>query len=578
MTETPSGRGWSSRPALFPLALTAIVYLSSSGNRAVIDYDEGHYSQVALQMAKRGDWITPYANGVRYLEKPPLMYWVTAASFRVFGANEFALRLPTALAVIALVWLVSLTAGRASGPQAAIIAGLGTAFSVGTYLFTREALHDIWLVLFITLAMFAFLEWYRDPLHPRRHALLFYAALAGAAMTKSLLGVAFPVGIVAVFFLLSREWPKWRTLHALPGSLLFLVLAVPWHWLAAIRNQGFLFDFFVNEQVLRFLGKHDPPVLWSLPLLTFWALILVWFFPWTAFLPAAFAAIRAPASGGARALATLALAWAGVVLGFFSISDRLEHYAFPMLPALALLVGMALSRTDDGAVVRWAFRGLAILGVAVLAAGLGAGLWFVAAGPGFATAPAARTHVLSTTDFSILAEMPAALLGSLLKPAAVTIVSLAFGFLAALWFEAQGRRMRAVMAVTAVMVVVCGMTEWSLTMCEDFISSKKFAFAVAREARPGDHLVVVGDYESANSLNFYQPLHVEVCDGVAYALTPGLKYKDAPRVVLTREEFQALWRGGGRVFALVPKARLGELRLGGVAMLEVLDRVLVRNR
>jgi hypothetical protein len=176
-----------------------------------------------------------------------------------------------------------------------------------------------------------------------------------------------------------------------------------------------------------------------------------------------------------------------------------------------------------------------------------------------------------------MAEMPAEVLRNLLKPAAVTLVSLIIGFLAALRFETRRRRMPAVMCVAAVMVVVCGMTHWSLIICEDVISSKKFALAVAREARQGDHLVVVGDYESANSLNFYEPLRVEVFDGMAYALIPGMKYPDAPRIVLTREEFEAVWRSGSRVFALVPKAKLEELKSGGVEMLAVLDRVLLRN-
>ena len=576
MTETQRDGGWGRLAWLLPMLLAAIVYLFSTANRPVMDYDEGYYSQGPQQMVERGDWVTPHANGVRYLEKPPLMYWLTAASFRLFGVNEFALRLPTALGVIALVGVVTLMARRASGVRAAIIAGLCTAFSAGTYLFTRETLHDIWLVLFVTLAMYAFFEWYRDSLHSLRHALLFYAAMAGAVMCKSLIGVAFPVGIVTVFFLLSRERPKWRTLHVLPGFLLFLSLAVPWHWLAAIRNQGFLGFFFVSEQFLGFLKRSGP----SMPLLTFWALVLVWFFPWAAFLPAAFAASRKPANSGERTLMKLALSWVGVILGFFSVSTRLEHYAFPALPALSLLVGVALSRADDSRAVKWAFRGLAALSVAVLAAAVGVGIWFGATGHGFklpAAEPTSRALDYET-DFSILADMPAEILRSLIMPGAMTIVSLSIGFLAGLWFETHRQRMKAVMSVAAVMMVVCGMIHWSLMICEDLISSKKFALAVAREARPSDHLVVVGDYESANSLNFYQQLRVEVFDGLAYALIGGLKYQDAPRVVLTQQEFTAVWRSASRVFALVPKARLGELKLGGVEILAVLDRVLIRNR
>lgn len=575
-TEKQAGSRWGRLSLLLPVFLAAIVYLVSTTGRGVIDYDEGYYAQAAQRMAERDDWVTPYANGVRFLEKPPLLYWVTAASFKIFGFNEFALRLPTALAVIAIVWVVMLTARRAADEQAALIAGMSTAFSAGTYLFTRETLHDVWLVLFLAVAMHAFLEWYLDPLRSLRPALLFYAAAAGAVLCKGMIGIAFPVGIVAIFFLLSRERPGWRTLHLLPGSLLFLALTVPWHWLAAARNQGFLEFFFVGEQFLRFFGKREPPVVWSLPLFTFWALVLVWFFPWTAFLPAAFATGRKSDEKYRHTLVKLAAVWAGVVLVFFSISDRLEHYAFPALPALSLMVAGTLNKSGESKSILWAFRGLAILGILAIAAGTGVGIW-LAAGHGFQSGADGPAHRLAETDFSILAEMPPVILSNLLLPAAVTAIVLAIGFMAALWFETHRRRIQAVMCVAAVMMVVCGTIHWSLILCEDLISSKKFAVAIAREGCIGDRLVVVGDYESANSLSFYQPLRVEVFDGTAYALIPGMKYPDAPKIVLTRQEFQAAWRSGSRVFALVPKARMGELNPAGEEMMNVLHRVLIRN-
>ncbi len=563
---------------LIPLAAAAIIYLSSTAGRAVIDYDEGYYSQVAKQMAISGDWVIPYADGVRFLEKPPFMYWLTAGSFQIFGINEFALRLPTALGVIALVWLVALMARRAFGPRAAIAAGLSMACSVGTYLFTREALHDIWLVLFLSLAIYAFFEWRLASGTSSRYALLFYGALAGAVLCKSLVGVAFPVGIVVVYFIFSRERPDWRSLRLLPGSLLFLVLAVPWHVLAAVRAPGFLWSFFVNEQFLRFLGRHDPPVLWSLSLPAFWALILVWLFPWTAFLPAAFAACRKPAPGGERMLVVLALAWAAVVLGFFSVTGRLEHYVFPALPALALLIGFALGKTEEGRLMRWGFRGLAALGILVLLAGILGGVWFLRGKHDFTNTAAPREDIITQNDYSILADMPPSIARNLMKPAATTAAVIVIGTLAALAFEQRRKRLHAVVSLSVAMAVVFAMTHWSLVICEDMISSKKFALAVSEEARPGDHVVVHGDYESANSLNFYEPLRVEVVEGVAYALIPGMKFPDAPKVVLTHEEFEALWKGAGRVFVLVPKDQLARLKLGGVRIMEVLDRALIRNR
>jgi 4-amino-4-deoxy-L-arabinose transferase-like glycosyltransferase len=566
------------RAALLAVALVGVLYVPCSGGRGVLDYDEGHYSQVALRMTETGDWVTPYVDGVRFLEKPPLMYWVSAASLRAFGRSEFALRLPTALAVMALVWVVGLMAGRAAGPRAALFAGLGTAFCVGTCLFTRETLHDVWLVLFITLAMHAFLEWRRTPRASLRHALVFAAALAGAVMTKSLVGVVLPLGSVVLYHLLAREKPDWRRLHVIPGTLVFLALAVPWHWLAASRNPGFLRDFFLNEQILRFLGRHDPPVLWSLPLPLFWALLPVWLFPWALFLPAAVGLLRKDTAPARRAAALLATSWALVVVGLFSAPGRLEHYVFPALPAFALLVGMTLDGGGEERAVRWGFRGLAVLGVLALVVLAGGGLWLALGRPVAGGVSPGRHSMLPYTDFTILADMPPQIMWRLAAPAVATLAALAIGSLAALWLETRERRLAAVVSVASVMMAFCLTTQWSLVICEDLVSSKRFALAVAREARAGDHLVVVGDYESANSLSFYQPLRVEVYGGLAYALIPGLKYADAPQVVLTRARLEALWQGSGRVFALVPQARRAEFGLDGPELLRVLDRVLIRNR
>ena len=145
----------------------------------------------------------------------------------------------------------------------------------------------------------------------------------------------------------------------------------------------------------------------------------------------------------------------------------------------------------------------------------------------------------------------------------MTVTVIAIGFLAALWFETRRKRMHAVLCVAVVMMAVCGMIHWSFVDLRRSDLFKRICVAIARAARPGDRLVVVDDYEAANSLSFYQPLPVEVFDGLAYALVPGMKYPDAPKIVLTREEFSAAWQSERRVFALVPKARIGELNPPG---------------
>jgi hypothetical protein len=551
-----------------PIVLTFIIYFASTTSRAVTDYDEGFYAQAAQHMVESGNWVTAYANDVRFLEKPPLLYWVTAVCFKIFGINEFALRLPTAFAVVALAWIVVLIVRKLADERAALAAGLSASFSIGTYIFTRETLHDIWLVLFIAVAMYAFLNWYLDPRHPLKPALVYYAAMAGAVLCKSVIGAVFPLGIVVVFFLLSRKRPQWRTLHVLPGFLLFSLLAVPWHWLAAIQNKGFLEFFFVGEQFMRFLGKHET--VGSVPLAVFWALILVWFFPWTAFLPAAFARARKNQDESQRILFRLASAWAIVILGFFSVSARLEHYVFPAIPALSLFVGVALHDNDKSKPVSWAFRGLAFWGIFLVVIGAVAGIWF-ATGRGFGSLSTNPSDSAGSTDFTILADMPLEIMLQLIHPAWITIASMAIGFGIAFWFEVHRRRVHALMCVAVVMAVIFGMTHWSLRICEGLISSKTIALAIEREARNGDRLVVVGDYEAANSLNFYQPLQVEVVDGTAPTF-PG-----DPGIVLTKREYLAAWRSPERMFVLAPVERIEEFAPEGAEVIRVLHRALARN-
>ncbi len=566
MTRIFSGRFW----VFLPIGLTIIVYFASTTSRAITDYDEGFYAQAARHMAESGNWVTPYVNEVRFLEKPPFLYWITAVSFKIFGINEFALRLPTAFAVTALVWIVLLIVRRLADKRAALLAGLSTAFSIGTYIFTRETLHDIWLVLFLAIAMYAFLNWYLDPGRPLKPALFFYAAMAGAVLCKSIIGAVFPLGIVAVFFLLSKEYPKWKTLHLLPGLLIFSILTIPWHCFAEIQNKGFLKFFFVGEQFMRFLGKYEGPVVESIPLLLFWSLIFVWFFPWTALLPAAFAATRNNVDRYRRILFRLALAWIIVILGFFSFSARLEHYIFPALPALSLFIAGAVSDDNQRKPLLWGFRGLVVLGILFAVLGTVAGIWYVA-GDGFmsfATNPSDRN---GATDFSILADMPPAVLWKLMYPACIAIITMALGFGIALLFESNRRRMQAFMSLAVVMAVVFSMIHWSLAICEDLLSSKKFGIAVAGETQPGDRLVVVGDYEASNSLNFYQPLQVEVVEGMAYTMP------DDPGVVLSKKEYLEAWQSTDRVFVLTPEEKIDEYAPGGDKVLQLLHRVLLRN-
>lgn len=548
--------------AAFPVALAAAVYAVAALGRAIADADEAVYVQIPREMLARGDWVTPVVNGVRSLDKPPLLYWLIALCYRLFGPSEFTARIPSILGVCGTAWLIERITIRLAGPRAALAASLAFAFCVGTFLFTLEVMHDILLVFFLTLAMYCFTAMLDAPTR-RAPVLGLFAAAAGAFLAKGLLGIALPAGIVATYAAVTRRLPavRWRWLAL--GALLFAALALPWHIAMEARNPGFLRIHFFEEQILRFLGRREPVDYTSVPLLLFWALLPVWLFPWSVFLPGAWR-LR----NRSRAV-LIAGCWAGWLLAFFSVSSRLEHYAFPLLPPLAILAGTALADAGAPRATRWAFKILAILAAVLAAAAvLLATVWLTGYGLVFDGAHPERTH---SRDFSILADFPAETIRRLLPPAIAVSLALAVGLLWA--------RRRPLLGLTLAMVVFDGAAAFSIRAAEEIVSSKAFGTVLARLGRPEDAVVVFGDYETANSIHFYAPVRLAVCEGAAPSLGPGLRYPDAPRLLLTKDELSGLWRSPSRVWLLIDEDRLAELRLAPVfqAMASA-GRLLVSNR
>ena len=292
-------------------ALWAILFFASLSAPPVLDDADGTHANAARQMLLSGDWVTLRVNNVRYMEKAPLPYWIVAASFRLFGFNAFAAHLPQALAVLLLMLLGFHWARGAFGECAALYTGLGVLTSAGIFLFTRVLIPDVLLALLLAAALYCFLH--SLPRHavistrgersgetpafgfPDGAATLYpylmWSALALAVLTKGLVALVFFLGTAFVYLALTGEFRNWRQLKPFSGGLLFLVIATPWHILAGLRNtggmkgHGFFWFYFINEHVLRFLGRRIPRDYNKLPGYLYWNLHLVWLFPMSLFLP-----------------------------------------------------------------------------------------------------------------------------------------------------------------------------------------------------------------------------------------------------------------------------------------------------
>src|SRR5260370_16074734 len=190
-------------------------------------------AQIARNMLSSGDWVTARLDGVAYLEKPPLIYWMIAISYKVFGVHDWAARIPIALSAIALCFTTAAFGAWAFGRRAGFYAGLCMSTCIWLFLFTRILVPDVVLTLAITLALWAFLRVLEEEEpHPRASAAVFAASLGVGLLLKSLIAVVFPVAAVVIYFLCTRPIFSPRVLERLSplnGLALILLLAAPSH-------------------------------------------------------------------------------------------------------------------------------------------------------------------------------------------------------------------------------------------------------------------------------------------------------------------------------------------------------------
>ena len=375
-------------------AIFAAVQIGSLFSPPLLDDVDASHAQAAQHILDSGNWITCQINGIRYIEKPPLPYWLVAGSYRIFGQNTFATHLPNALAMLGLAWLAWAWARRTWGPRAGLYAGLGVLTSIGPFLFTRFIIPEAILSLFLLIALYGLIT-SLELNHPMR----IYWAWAGVALallTKGLIAPVFFAGTAIPYLLLTGQWRQWRALKPFSGLLLFLAIAAPWHILCGLANpdqghpvgnhptignvHGFFYFYFVNEHYLRFFSLRYPHDYNKLPFAAYWLLHLVWLFPWSLFLPAlAVVAWRTRRlwvehmrneSGETldffleygqrenmasyvtrlkfrvRTVWLLALFSAWTLL-FFSISSNQEYYTFPVWPPLFILIAGVLTGVEE---------------------------------------------------------------------------------------------------------------------------------------------------------------------------------------------------------------------------------------
>ena len=519
-------------------------------------------AQIARNMLTSGDWVTARLDGIPYLEKAPLIYWLIAASFKIFGAADWAARIPIVLSAIALAWLTAAFGTWAFGRRAGFYAGLCIATCFGLFLFTRILIPDVMLTASIALSMWAFIRAIDETeTRPRLWALILAASLGTSLLFKSLVGIVFPIAAALLYLAVTRQLLNrrvWKALHPPSGLLVALLIAAPWHILAALRNppyfefttrsapgeyHGFLWFYFINEQLLRFLNMRYPRDYDTVPRLYFWLFHLLWLFPWSVYFPAV-AKLDFKPMDRAGKTRLLALCWAGFILVFFTFSTTQEYYSMPCYPALALLLGSAMAA--GGAWIRYGTR--VLCGILAVAAAAVLTLYFLAWNfptPGDisnALSPHPGAYKLSLGHMEDLTIASFAYLRLPLLTAAIAFLLGAAGT-----FRAKGRR--AFLATALMAILFFQAARMAMAAFDPFLSSRPLAETLLRA--PAGKLIVDHHYYWFSSVFFYTNRDSLLLNGRFNNLVYGSYAPGAPNVFIDDAQWKTLWLQPARYYLVI---------------------------
>jgi 4-amino-4-deoxy-L-arabinose transferase-like glycosyltransferase len=469
--------------------ISVVFFFHRLGTMALIGPDEPRYAQVAREMLERRDVITPTIGGQPWFEKPALLYWTMMAGMSVFGVNEFAVRLPSALAAIITALILYFVGRRMVSSFFGFLTAAVFIANPMAFAFSRGATTDMLLCLTMTagLCLFFCSELQVEGGSSQVLVLGAYACFGLAALAKGLVGVALPAGIILTYRMVARQGFNLRGLFIGRGLIVFVIVCASWYAPVIARHGGeFVQEFFIGHHFERFTSnkyRHPGPIYYYLPVL------LVGSFPWTPFLIASLFRFRLSEfrregktdttdesltdQQCLNRLRIFSLIWLVVPLVFFSLSgSKLPGYLLPAMPGAFFLISSEIHRlgvlAESDRLGRLLFASVAVLLVGV----------------GVAATSVARNE-LGPTQFHLA-------VAAMLVIAAVVVGWLSF-------------RLRLLTAF-GVIVSGCALAGLVVTTAYQPLIEKResfwdFAHVARRELRDGERLV--GYYDYHHSLTFY---------------------------------------------------------------------------
>ncbi|MFA0889408.1 MAG: glycosyltransferase family 39 protein [Synergistales bacterium] len=531
-----------SRALALLLLATFFLFFLFLGNHPLLEPDEGRYSEIPREMMERGDYVTPMLNYVKYFEKPVLHYWLTALSFKLFGAGEFASRFWPALLGVIGVGVTFRLGATLYGTRAGFFSGLVLATTWIYFAIAQINIIDMGLSVFVTIALAGFLMGAKGD---RRNLLLFYGGMALATLSKGLIGIVLPGAVAAAWILFTRDWKLLRrTLYGW-GILLFFGLTIPWFVAVCLKNPEFFHFFFIREHFLRYTtrihGRYEPA--WF-----FIPILLAGGLPWTGFWIRPLAGFR---ESGERLYLFL---WFLLIFSFFSFSSsKLIPYILPVFPALSILAGLKLDRyLSHPRSERIVFE----LAGSTLLVGLFSG--------------ALLAYPFFQDRFS-----PEELL-RVTVPLAGTLILM----LLVVWASWKKNRPHAVVAALFIGAFgACLALKGGFGFYGTFLSAKETARIIETARRPGDMIVSYEDYDQG--IPFYLKTRIVLVNWKG-ELEFGSGIGDQSEWFISREDFMRLWESNRHMIVIFREKRYRDMLAKGVGNMRVLGRsneaVVVTNR
>lgn len=504
---------------IFVLAIFYL-YLAHLGSYHLMDPDEGRYNQIPHEMLLSGDFVTPHLNGVEYFEKPAFQYWFTAIMMKIFGVTEFAGRILPALSAIGCVGLVGFLGTMMYSRKVGLLASAILATSCLNLIVASINILDMALTLFMTACMVFFYAF--EHTEKKKWLVAFYIAMGFGVLTKGLVAIILPFGILFWYTILTKRPRLFLKLFYLPGILAFLIVTVPWFYLVCQANHDFFYFFFVREHFLRFTTKmHDRFQPWWF----FIPFVIIGMLPWTGFLLSLFSkkgVIRKTTSQRNRFDIIFLLLWFFIIFIFYSISDsKLVPYIMPCWMPLAILIAASIKRFEDEN--SWLCHSFLINSILCLA--------FVGALVGYVLS----SNYLTIDEF--IAE------GGLLT------ATLFIGTIASIFVWIKTKRFRCTVSVLCVMGFFFGL---GLHDVQQQVHNNQSAYYVSQkinELNPQDALIVnYGDFY--HGIPYYTNQRVALADFKG-ELEFGAEHPSGAGWFFNGEELNDLWNSQKRIIIVV---------------------------